>query len=164
MRKIKFTFLLLLGLMGIQAQTLYLRETSGTQSTFPISSVKKISFSGTNLVLKTSTASQTYALNSLRYLNFMNMVSGLATVQNSKKRLQLFPNPAVDVLNIELGSSARISDVIEIFSTEGKLMCNEALKSGNDTYQLNVSHLAKGLYICKLRNEAGISTTKFLKQ
>ena len=42
--------LLVFGLTGLQAQTMYVKTTGGVQTSYALSSIKKLTFSGGNMV------------------------------------------------------------------------------------------------------------------
>ncbi|RZJ31638.1 MAG: T9SS type A sorting domain-containing protein, partial [Chryseobacterium sp.] len=69
----------------------------------------------------------------------------------------LYPNPTSDVLNIE---TKQTISKIEIFDLSGKLLKSE---SGKDK-KINVSQLAKGMYLIKLYTENGVVPSKFIKK
>ncbi|GEM_PF-669648 len=75
-KRLKLSALLLLGLglTGLQAQTMYVKESSSTQTAYSLNSVRKITFSGGNAtVQKTDNTTGVYALNGLRYLSFAGL-------------------------------------------------------------------------------------------
>jgi len=71
--KLSAVLLLVLGLTGLQAQTMYVKESSGTQAAYTLSNIQKMSFSSGNLtVTKTDNSSGVYALSGLQHLSFTN--------------------------------------------------------------------------------------------
>lgn len=162
--KLNALLLLGLGLSGLQAQNMYVKEKSGTQTAYLLSNIRKMSFSSGNItVSKTTGSTDTYALNEVRYLNFKDLNSGIQVVEKSNVALLLYPNPVVDVLNIQLSATASQADMIEILSIDGKVVYKQALKSPANIYQVNVSEFPKGLYLCRVKNGTTPQTTKFSK-
>ena len=103
--KLSAVFLLGLGLTGLQAQTMYVKEKSGTQTAYTLSSLRKMTFSGGNAtVQKSDNSNGVYALSGLRYLNFTNLIAGITepTVQIDNANIVTYPIPVSDVLNINL--------------------------------------------------------------
>lgn len=75
----------------------------------------------------------------------------------AKSNLKIYPNPAVDILN--LTSNKKIESVT-IYDLTGK-----KVKSTTDTQQINVSSLAKGTYILQAYYGNGaVENTKFIKK
>lgn len=163
--KLSAALFLGLGLTGLQAQTIYMKQTSGTQTTYALSNIKKMTFSSGNItVSKTTGNPDTYALSGIRYLNFQVLTANIATIEKQEGLMTLYPNPVVDVLNIQLSIKSKQAFVIEILSIEGKVVYQEKLNEQSDIFQKNVSALPKGIYICKVNNGITTETTKFLKQ
>ena len=74
-----------------------------------------------------------------------------------KAGLQVYPNPAVDVVSVTAKKSI---EVINIFDMTGK-----KVKSFKGTNQVNVSSLAKGTYILQVFYGGGaVETTKLMKK
>ena len=109
-----FVVLLALGIMTLQAQSLYLRPQSGTQTAYSLSTIKKLTFSSGNVVVtKTSGNPDSYVLSTLRYMNFKNLIAGLDNTTSNSISI-LYPNPVVDELNIKLTSDNHAKISIEI--------------------------------------------------
>jgi len=157
--------LLGLGLSVLQAQTLDVKAKNGTQTDYALSNIKKMSFSSGNInIRKIAGSPDTYALNDVRYLNFQDVSTSIVTVGKPETSIVLFPNPVIDVLNIRLLDEQHRAYVIEILSIDGKVVCQEQTNQQGRVYQINVSALPKGLYVCKISNGISTQTTKFLKQ
>ncbi len=77
--------------------------------------------------------------------------------QPEKVELLVYPNPANDLLNIELPQNS--GDLfLEIFSVTGQRLLNARLYSSSQ--EIRISHLPPGLYLAKLTNKNGISSTQ----
>ena len=86
----------------------------------------------------------------------INTVSSIVDILSEK--LQIYPNPVKDVLQIESGE-LRI-DRVEILDLSGKIVCH----FNNLTNQINVSTLLQGIYLIKIETDKGIVTRKFVKE
>ena len=76
-------------------------------------------------------------------------------VANVDASINLFPNPAKDVLNISSEAA-----LVEVFNILGQKVVSQ-----NNTSSLNVSGLASGSYIAKIQSASGaIITKKFIKE
>lgn len=73
-----------------------------------------------------------------------------------RNQVSIYPNPGSEVLHID----APIRIEVAIFTVEGRLMKSEAYKN-----PINISELAKGLYLLQITDEKGkwIKTEKFVK-
>jgi hypothetical protein len=164
-----FLFLIVLGLTGLTAQTMFVKETNETQTEYILSDVKMMKFSSGNITIsKTDGNSDTYALSGLSYLNFIDISTGIVPVASKTEvmKLQVYPNPVADVLsiNIQFPKYENQTGVIEILSIEGKIFYTQMINSQANIYQVNVTSFPKGLYLCKINNGKTIETLKFLKQ
>jgi hypothetical protein len=81
---------------------------------------------------------------------------------------EVYPNPVVSDLSIDVTASAIGSLTMTVFSLDGNLAMNSktvALQEGNNTITENVSSLGKGVYILQLVNTSNneIITKKLIK-
>ncbi len=68
----------------------------------------------------------------------------------------VFPNPAVDIINIQLPENWQSSKVkLEMYSQSGQLVFSKNQLSGNQVERLQVGNLARGIYTIRLQNETG---------
>ena len=74
-----------------------------------------------------------------------------ASIQSTQELdIRIFPNPAIDQLNIEAGLGHASINSVSVFDMTGK----EVLAIGNlnaKNYHLNVSALSKGMYLMRLK-------------
>jgi len=71
-------------------------------------------------------------------------------------QVSLYPNPATDVLNIEMTNEI---NSIEIYNIQGQKVLSSTQK------QINIAGLAAGMYMIRIQdNENGIATKKFVKK
>ena len=174
---LKLNAVLLLGvaLAPLQGQTyLNVKPKSGTQTTHTMSAIRKLTFpsTGNMTVTNKSAATSTYVLNDQRYMKFSDVNTGLDDASVAKAALQLYPNPAVDVLNVQIASTdgarpvsndMRPASTVEIITIDGKMLYKVQLNS-TSTHQINVSQFRQGIYLCRVNNGTSIETTKFFKK
>jgi hypothetical protein len=163
--KLGSVFLLGLGLTGLQAQTMYVKQSNGTQTAYALSNIQKMNFSSGNLtVTKTDNTNAVYALNNLRYFNFSDLSTDTeepVSVQN--QMLSVYPNPVTNMLNIDLSGSVQEEGKIRIINFEGKTVLNRQVGHAG-VLSLDLSHLPKGLYLCRYANLTETRTVKIIKQ
>jgi uncharacterized delta-60 repeat protein len=96
--------------------------------------------------------------NSSAYLIKLHTEQSLSTTSfDAANAFVIYPNPAKDVLHLKSNNFTTIKGV-KIYDLQGKVV----LQDTNDT--INVSNLAKGLYIVKIVTEEGEVTKKFIKE
>ncbi|SFN12011.1 delta-60 repeat domain-containing protein/Por secretion system C-terminal sorting domain-containing protein [Chryseobacterium oleae] len=75
---------------------------------------------------------------------------------NKKEFLNIYPNPAKDVINFNENTLVKANEVYNIYDLTGK----EVLKGKvNESMKINVSYLPKGVYILKIKEQS----IKFIK-
>lgn len=80
----------------------------------------------------------------------------LAVSSANKAKVSIYPNPAIDYLNVT--SASKISSV-EIFDISGKKVSAELVDNAVD-----VQNLSKGAYVIKITDASGTTTQKFIKE
>jgi hypothetical protein len=166
---LKLSFLLImlgLGLTELQAQIIYLREKSGTQTSYSKFDIKRMSISSGNLLVeKVNGSTDTYSLESIRYLNFANLITDVLTPRQKKgtTHLVLFPNPTHNVLEIKNITLGNHTIIVEIISVNGLVVYKQTFNDFDQEFQVNVSSLPKGIYLCRIINGMDIKAIKFLK-
>ena len=81
--------------------------------------------------------------------------------EDALAQAKIYPNPANDVLNIELPEGIATSTA-EVFSVNGALLKTHVLRSGQN--QIMVDNLPAGMYVIQLRSDASAAQIKFIKQ
>lgn len=76
----------------------------------------------------------------------------------------VFPNPAVDRLNLELSSFAAGTPIqIQVMDIVGNVVTLETAYT-NSRYTMNVANLAKGAYVIRVSQNGTVHTQKFIKK
>ena len=79
----------------------------------------------------------------------------------------IYPNPAIDELNIDFTTLHRSDIVIHIHDMQGRLVkqIHTSVMDGLNHLKIDLSELAKGMYTMKLSNSKELNFTKtFTKQ
>ncbi len=168
-KRLKLSAVLLLGfgLVGLNAQLMFVWENDGAKTSYTLFDIKKIDFSSGNIMVATFDGySSSYVLSDLRSLNFneVTSVDQNPLPMQATGRINLFPNPVIDVMNIQSTSTLNSKGVIEIISMEGSVVFSQAIDPTSDVYQVNISGLVKGIYVCRLSNGLAVETIRFAKQ
>ena len=80
----------------------------------------------------------------------------------SNAKLNIYPNPATDVLNINISKSSFKNSEVVVYNISGM----EVIKTNmaNNNAQLNIETLSNGVYFIKVSNQNGFNkTVKFVK-
>lgn len=80
------------------------------------------------------------------------------------EELNIFPNPATDLLNITFSSSTSSNIEVKLMNSNGQLLFSEMLSqfTGNYTKQLDISAFAAGNYMLQVVTEKGITNRKIM--
>ena len=91
---------------------------------------------------------------------FVAKLSALAGINeyNALENISVFPSPASNYINV----IAPKNSVIEILNIEGQTVLQQ--KSQLEKTNINISNLAKGIYILKLTNNEKIEVVRFVKE
>lgn len=166
-KKLKLGALLLLsfGLTGVQAQTMYVKGSTGTQTAYSISNLQKMSFSSGNLtVTKTDNSSGVFALNGLNSLNFSEFTTRLdEPMLDQSQELSAFPNPVSDLLNINLSEAAETEGTLSLLNIEGQTLESRQV-TNEGVISLDIRHLPKGVYLFRYSSATEVKTVKVIKQ
>lgn len=93
-------------------------------------------------------------------ISFRGNALGTSDEQNSGVQFKLYPNPANDFITLKMPSND-ISSIVEIFNVHGKVV--KSFKAYAEYNNIDISDLANGLYIIRLRTKEGIAVQKFVK-
>jgi len=74
--------------------------------------------------------------------------------------LKIYPNPALNVVNIEVSTSAILRKV-DVLSIDGQLIQSN---TQGDLSRISISNLPKGVYYLKIESDNGIAIKKLIKQ
>lgn len=82
---------------------------------------------------------------------------------NLSDPLLIFPNPTEGEVYVNLSNSIDVEHSIEVFDINGKLLHNETVDNVKNTlFNLDLSHLPKGVYIIEARNAFNVSSEKLI--
>jgi hypothetical protein len=93
-----------------------------------------------------------------KQLQFANI-----TAQNGQNFIIISPNPAKDVLNLQIGISTSEA-ILEITSITGQVLEKINVTKGTERVQMNINHLSSGVYFVKLKAENTEHHYKWIKE
>jgi len=160
-------FLFAIGLSGLQAQTLLnVKEKLGAQTLFALSGLNKLIFSSDKMtVIKKTGNNSDFSLINIRYLNFTNTTAINEMSDSRNSNLKLFPNPVIDLLNIQFESANEENVLIQIMNVQGKILYQQRLtnQTGINNLSIPLESFQKGLYLCQLIHGNKLEINKFVK-
>ncbi len=152
-----------------QAQTLYLWQKDGTPITNSLAEIKSIKFSPNKIHINTVAGTNDYVLADVKYLGFKDMTTGIVdengkTKNDNTSLINLFPNPAQNILNISFSDNLKEDGLATIYTIEGKVVFKQAIQRDQNTFQFNIGSLDAGMYFCAISAGNQFNTLKFIKQ
>lgn len=91
------------------------------------------------------------------------IASTLATSEYNKDfQVTLFPNPAQDILTINKGTITDADYTFSVIDVDGKTVLKQNFQNTSLLQQINVSHLAKGVYLAILETDSARVTKKIV--
>jgi hypothetical protein len=93
-----------------------------------------------------------------------NSFFGINEIQNtSANGMKIYPNPADDRITIEIKSQILAkSSLLSVYDIEGRLMFAEPIIQRSTS--IDISQLARGVYILKLTDNSGSEVSRFVKE
>ncbi len=113
--------------------------------------------------LATGTAHKTFNPDFGKFVRFDFTIAGSSSVGSANEKLKLlrvYPNPASELLKIDLAGYESERFTYSIVNVTGKRMTNGELRNG----QVNIASLVAGHYTLVLRSKDGMSSIPFVKQ
>ena len=95
------------------------------------------------------------------YSNVINLMIN----QSKSTWATVYPNPATDVLNIEVNMLKNENSIIQIVDMLGNILINTPImfEKGFNTIPMNINALSKGNYFIKIKMDQEIAVQKFTK-
>ncbi|MEI6695846.1 MAG: LamG-like jellyroll fold domain-containing protein [Bacteroidota bacterium] len=101
-----------------------------------------------------------YALNNGQ---ITGLYSSVAENSDIGKTMQIFPNPASDHITINTGQiQNQQNTTVSIYDIQGQLLLQQTIVQLQT--ELNISHLANGVYLVKVNNDKNTLVSKFVKE
>jgi hypothetical protein len=148
------------------AQTLYVREKTGIQTDYSLTSIQKLTFTPGKLqVIKTVGNSDEYQLEALRHLSFSEIIIWIddPPMDDSKASFIIYPNPARESIKIISNGNETLCGIIELLNINGQVVKSQATSGGREM-EVDVRDIGNGIYLCRFSDGNKVETSKFIKQ
>ena len=168
-KKSSLVLSLLLSAAAVQAQgTLYVKEKAGTKTSYELSTVRKLTFSGDNVnVNLNSGGTSSFGISSIQRMSFVNydITTFIGENSSNSSNVVLYPNPASEYIILSIESIKNSTAILEIVDIQGKLVFsqNVATQLGNTQVNIPVNHLNQGSYVCRIQQDGKLNFVKFIK-
>lgn len=149
----------------INAQSILVNEINSIKSNYSLSAIGKIYFiNNTMVILKKNNTSSAFSLNKIANLAFSTNYTKLnEQIIIKNEELKVFPNPAFNILNVDLSNKQEKTGLLYLINIEGakileKITRNELMVS------LDISKLENGIYFCYYLDSSNVKIAKIIKQ
>ena len=161
---LKTSLLLLCGSMlcsATQAQnSLYVHKKDGTEQQYALSGIRKLTFPVGSMVITPASGSATvYSITDIGYFDIKSgNVTGLQITNATAIKVNVYPNPTVQKLNIE--SEEEIQQ-LSLYDLQGRIMLQ--VTPMNTSATLPMTRYANGIYTLHIVTAKGTSIRKIIK-
>ena len=167
----KSIVVLLLGTSALSVQgqaTLYFKEKTGTKTSYDMSTIRKLTFSGLNVNVNLKSGSvSSFGIAAVQRMSFVDYDSPLSIFMASKNSsiISLYPNPANDNITVLIESTKTANTQLEIIDLQGKVVFvqNTTTQIGLTSIAIPVSNLNQGSYVCRIQQDGVVNFVKFIK-
>ena len=107
----------------------------------------------------TSSDEGQWGMNTPAFFAIDDLSAGFANIEENELTSRIYPNPAIDIVNVQTNSD---NGIVEIFDITGKQISSNNYTS--NMFQLNISTFPAGTYYAVISSETSRKTTKIIKQ
>ena len=93
----------------------------------------------------------------------VNVTDPLSVNEYNIIQLDVYPNPAIDIVNIKLNTLNEDAD-LEIYNMLGKVVMKKSYDFNAESLSIDVSQFTTGVYILKVSNSESTSYKRFIKK
>ena len=93
----------------------------------------------------------------------VNVTDPLSVDEYNIIQLDVYPNPAIDIVNIKLNTLNEDAD-LEIYNMLGKVVMKKSYDFSTESLSIDISEFATGVYILKVSSSESTSYKRFIKK
>lgn len=90
-------------------------------------------------------------------------ITSANTLALVETKVHVYPNPATDLVNVEISGKTSGNYTISVFNTVGAMVMSQNV-NGNNTYSIDVTSLPAGLYMMEVSGSHGKTVRKLIKK
>lgn len=100
---------------------------------------------------------------SFETISYFTTQNDVGVIQQDKRQIVLYPNPASDVVNVRITGETGKTNQVQILNSTGMVMPAVEVKgTGSGNFRINVSSLPAGIYLLKIDGTEGSISTAFV--
>ena len=155
------------GSEAITAQGFMYKASSATEWTTVSATGTTLTATVNNLTAETAYEYKAFATTASgtvegEVINFTTLAaSGLADAESGAIKAMIYPNPAKDKATLSLTGLTANAKII-VSDLQGRIIQTEDLQAGSETYELNTSNYASGVYYIRILCGNNVNTQKLI--
>jgi hypothetical protein len=156
--------------VGLRAQSIHFNYTDGTNTSYNLADVRKITFDADLMNLHLLDGSvYSWNVSSIGYYEYdessLNVQEWLSNANDWQ--IVVFPNPASTNLNVCYNLPKEDEITIALFDMQGKLILEKKMEnkiSGEHQETLDLNDLPQGSYVCRITGKQNSITKQVVKK
>lgn len=155
---------------SLNAQEVNIHFSFGTNLSYNLEDVRKITFEGDEMNLQLWDGSEySWNVSTVNYYEYQGLVTNLEvfSLNNNSLNVKLFPNPVEELLNVLFQVSEADEFVLSLIDLSGKVLIvrNLGNKAPGDYLEtIDLNEFPKGIYICKIGGKRTSAAQRIIKQ
>lgn len=160
--------LVALGTSVLKAQDINVHFNDGTELSFTLEDVQKITFEADVMFLHLTDGDlYSWDVNTINFYEYVGVVSHLEETQRQVDHfdIELFPNPARGMVNLRFQVLTEDNLVMFLSDMSGKVLLQKrlgVLAQGEYLETIDLSLLSKGNYLCRMLGKKSSSVKKLI--
>lgn len=149
--------LVLMSILSFSQTTIKVTYYTGSIQDYTVDTSGKLYFSGSNLLVKTSSAAANVSIptNIIRKITFSSANLATQEIGRNKSKLRLYPNPSADFVKISSDKKEKMN--VKIYSSSGSLVLKGTFMPDEE---INIRSLNAGFYLVQVDQ----TTLKMIKK
>ena len=136
---------------------LYIYEKDGSNQSFTLSSISKLTFSEDQIFVNRNTGNPvSFSIANVDYMKFKSSSISISEIQ--AENLSVYPNPVTSNLTVK---NETVIDELRIFDIQGKLHLQ--LSPKEEIVNIDMSNFPTGIYFLQIINKNQVHTSKIIK-
>lgn len=154
--------------LGINGQSINFNYSDGTNASYNVINVEKITFTGDVMNLHLLNGNiYTWNVSIINKYTYDNNSLNIEQHTNNAWQVLVYPNPTTSSLNIKFNLPKEDDIKLSIFDIQGKLVLEKNLgkiNTGEFIETIDLINVSPGTYICKIAGYQYSLTKKIIKQ
>ena len=152
------------------AQSIHFNYTNGTNASYNLQDVQKITFDADVMNLHLLDGSvYAWNLSSIGFYEYDESAVNIEDWLNQANAwdVAVYPNPTSTQLNVQFNLPKEEKILVALFDAQGKLVLEKSLgnsTAGEHKEMLDLTHLPNGTYVCRISSQQHSITKKVFKQ